>query len=321
MKRVNPAQTEPLAPVNKRHHHFEVMADGLGRYTIDISLPQGYELSNQNYPVVLTTDGNLLFDRVAVELHSGSAALIPLMPEVIIVGVGYPADEGYASFYARRNFDFHGEWDMQDPLGQSLHKIFNGIKQAEGKPDMQMSAGGAPRFSAFLREELLPHLAASYPIDLGARHTLIGDSSGGHYVLRDLYDDQSLFSRYVCISPGFSSARGAIRMLDEAYAARHKDMEVDLFICCGDQEVGKDPLMGLINFGSGVTWVAEQFSVRGYPSANVHWEIMNNEDHGSILSRAISAGLRSVFRLRPGVHPMESHEEMAARLGQEKKRP
>jgi len=65
------------------------------------------------------------------------------------------------------------------------------------------------------------------------------------------------------------------------------------------------PVTALCRFGSGVTWVAEQFAIRQWPSARVHWEIMNNEDHASIAARAIAAGLRSVHRVRPGVHDEE----------------
>ena len=37
----------------------------------------------------------------------------------------------------------------------------------------------------------------------------------------------------------------------------------------------------------------------------IDWEIMNNEDHSSITPRALAAGLRSVHRIRPGVHVEE----------------
>ena len=193
-------------------------------------------------------------------------------------------------------------------------RFFNGMKVAEGKPDLEMHAGGAPRFSEFIREELLPQLAEHYPIDLDARHTIIGDSSGGHYVLRDLYDPKSPFSRHVCISPGFSSATGSIQALEAEYAAAHDDMLEDLFICCGKVEVDENQITALIHFGSGVTWVAEQFALRNYPSAEVHWEIMNLEDHASIAPRGIASGLRSVHKLRPGVHSENIARTMAERM-------
>jgi predicted alpha/beta superfamily hydrolase len=217
-----------------------------------------------------------------------------------------------SGFYARRNHDFHGPWAMTDPLGQQLHGIFNTIKAAEAKPEMQMRAGGYDRFMAFLRDELFPSLAARYPIDLQARHTLVGDSSGGHFALRALYDPKTPFRRYVCISPGFGSAEGAIQKAEAEYAATHDDLDVDLFICCGQVEIDEGPVNGMLRFGSGVTWIAEQFAVRQWPNARIAWEIMNNEDHTSIQLRAVAAGLRAVHRVRPGVHRAELRQAQAA---------
>jgi predicted alpha/beta superfamily hydrolase len=307
-------QPKPFQPTN--HDRFEVEAEGLGRYVIDVGLPPGGAADDEKLPVVLAVDGNLFFEIVQPLVNGSATAMAPLLPRSIVVGVGYPADEGFASFYARRNFDFHGEWDMSDPLGQTFHQIFDGMKAMEGKPELEMHAGGAPRFSGFIRDELLPSLAGHYPIDLEARHTLIGDSSGGHYVLRDVYDAKSPFSRYVCISPGFGSAQEAIKELEASYAAVHDDMEIDLFICTGRVEVDEQPMTALCRFGSGITWVAEQFAIRQYPGANVHWEVMNLEDHGSIAPRAIAAGLRSVNRLRPGVHTAELAARQAELMAQ-----
>lgn len=292
---------------------FELSAEGLGRYTIDVSLPP-VVTPGVRYPVVVVLDGNLFFDAVQVAVHGRMARTSSFMPPAIVVGVGYPADEGFASFYARRNFDFHGPWPMTDPLGQHLHGIFNMLRAAEGKPDLQMHAGGASRFLRFLRDELLPALASRYPVDPGGRHTLVGDSSGGHFVLLALYDPASPFRKYVCVSPGFGSAEGEIQAAEAAYAAGHKDLDADLFICCGKVEVDQDPPYAMLRFGSGVAWVAEQFAIRQWPSARCEWEIMNLEDHTSIGARAVAAGLRSVNRVRPGVHAAEIRQAQAAML-------
>lgn len=304
---------DPRPASSERHDRFDVTADGLGRYTIDVSLPRGYD-AGARYPVVVVLDGNLLFDVVQVSLHGGFANTGGMLPPMIIVGVGYPADEGFASFYGRRNFDFHGPWAMTDPLGQRLHAVFDMLKKAEGKPGLEIRAGGYERFLGFLRDELLPALAARYPIDMQARNTLIGDSSGGHFVLRALYDPRSPFRRYICISPGFGSAEGAIQKAEAEYAAAHDDLDADLFICCGRIEVDQSPDTAMCRFGSGVTWVAEQLAIRQWPSARIDWEMMNDEDHASIQLRAVAAGLRSVHRLRPGVHDAEIRQAQAAML-------
>jgi predicted alpha/beta superfamily hydrolase len=309
-----PLDIAPRPAPADNHDQFEVVADGLGRYTIDVSLPPGADRGDARYPVALVVDGNLLFDVVQVTLHGRFVRMSNSIPPAILVGVGYPADEGLASFYARRNYDFHGPWPMTDPLGRQLQDIFAMLKTAEGKPEMVMGAGGYDRFMAFLCDELLPSLAMHYPIDPNARHTLIGDSSGGHFALRALYDPASPFKRYVCISPSFGAGDGAIPKAEAAYAAGHDDLDVDLFICCGRVEVDREPMMALCRFGSGVTWVAEQFALRRWPSARIEWEIMNHEDHASIPQRAMAAGLRSVYRVRPGVHEAEIGRIQAAAM-------
>ena len=293
----------PFQPAN--HDQFEVTAAGLGRYTIDVSLPAGYATSGQTYPVILVVDGNLLFDVVQTVAHGRFASVAPVLPPSILVGVGYPADEGFASFYARRNSDFHDDWDMTDPLGQALRGIFNALKTADGKPHLTIGTGGYPRFMAFLRDELLPALAGRYPIDLAGRHTLIGDSSGGHFALRALFDPSNPFRRHVVISPGFSAGDDAIQRAAAAYAASHDDLDVDVFVCCGTVEVDAEPVAALCRFGTGVMWTAEWFGVRQWPSARCKWEVMNHEDHTSIAPRAVAAGLRSVHSRRPGVHDQE----------------
>ena len=302
----------PRPAAAQRHDQFEVTAEGLGRYVIDVSLPLGYDASAATYPVILVLDGNLLFDTVQAQVHGRFNIGGGVWPPSIIVGVGYPADEGFSGFYARRNHDFHGPWDMTDELGQTLQQIFTMLKTSEGRPELTMVAGGYDRFMAFLRDELLPALGRHYRIDLAARHTLVGDSSGGHFALRAGYDPASPFRRVVAISPGFRSAAGSIQQAEAAYAATHSDLDIDLFVCCGTVEVDEAKIPALCGFGSGVIWVAEQFAIREWPSARLEWEIMNNENHTSIPARAVAAGLRSVHRIRPGVHDAELAKAMAA---------
>lgn len=291
-----PLEMHPAPRTNANVLQFVVEARDLGRYTIDVSLPAARK-PGEKFPVIVVTDGNMFFDTVQAYLHGG-IGIISYIPPMIIVGVGYPADEGLAAFVARRNFDFYGDWDMTDAVGKILRDSFEGTKAAEGKPELEMKAGGALRFSDFLRNELLPALAEQFPIDVSTKHTLIGVSSGGHYVLRTLYDPDSPFSRYICISPGFGAGAGAIEQLEAQYAAAHDDLEARLYICCGREEVAT---MAFARIASGVIWVAEQFAIRAWKSAQVEWEILNNENHHSIPTRAIASGLRAVFGKRPGV--------------------
>ena len=112
---------------------------------------------------------------------------------------------------------------------------------------------------AFLHDDLLPVLAEHYPIDLKARHTLIGDSSGGYFALRALYDPKSPFSRYLVIAAGGASEH--IERAEAAYAADHTDLAADVFLCVGTAEL--DGTYGAIaGFASNMARAAEQLTLR-----------------------------------------------------------
>lgn len=288
----------------REHERFMVEADGLGRYVIDVSLPANAPADAQ-LPIILTLDGNLLFDLARSIVHGGMSAANMVLPPAIVVGIGYPADEGFVGFYARRNFDFHGPWAMDDPLGKRVQEIFTLIKAGEGRTHLQMRAGGYDRFLAFLANELTPALARKFPVNERARHTLMGMSSGGHFALRALFDKRSPFGRYVVISPSFHAANGAIAKAEADYAAQNNDLDAEVFVCAGAEEVASNADNALCGFGAGVIWCAQQFALRGWASTRLQWEIMNNEDHASIAPRGIATGLRAVHHLRPGIYGAE----------------
>jgi predicted alpha/beta superfamily hydrolase len=297
---------DPKPAPAARHDQFEVAAEVHGRYVIDVSLPAKIE-SGVKLPVVLVVDGNYFFDIVQVAVNgllaevSGGLGL-GFMPPSIVVGVGYPKSEGTLSTVVRRNYDFYDPWDMEDALGRLVRETYGAYAAAEGRPELEVRAGGYEGFMAFLRDDLLPALAEHYPIDLKARHTLIGHSSGGYFALRALYDPTSPFSRYIASSAG-GGAPGAIEQAEAAYAADHTDLAADVFISAGTHEV-HGTHGATTRFASTMARAAEQFTLRQWPSGRLTWELMNNEDHYSIMPRAVCAGLRSVHGTRPAVGPV-----------------
>jgi len=290
-------------PASAGHHdQFEVVVDGHGRYVIDVSLPAKIE-PGVRLPVVLVVDGNYFFDTVRVAVNGLFAEEMGslgrhFMPASIVVGVGYPKSEGTLSTVIRRHYDFYDPWDMEDALGRFVRETYEAFAAAEGRPELKVRAGGYEGFMAFLRDDLLPALAEHYPIDPAARHTLIGHSSGGYFVLRALYDPKSPFSRYIASSAG--GAPGAIDKAEAAYAADHSDLAADVFLCVGTAEL--EGIHGATcRFASTMALAAEQFTLRQWPSGRLTWKTMNNEDHYSIVPRAVAAGLRSVHRTRSAV--------------------
>ncbi len=297
---------DPKPAPSGRHDQFEMVAEGHGRYVIDVSVPAKIE-AGAKLPIVLVVDGHYFFDNVQVAVNGRFAEELAslgrhFMPASIVVGVGYPKSEGTLSTVVRRNYDFYDDWDMEDDVGRFVRDGLRAFAAHEGQPDLEIRAGGYEGFMAFLRDDVLPVLAERYPIDLKARHTLIGDSSGGYFALRALYDPKSPFSRYIIISAA-GGAPGAIERAEAAYAADHTDLAADVFICIGTAEI--DGTYGAITrFASNLARTAEQFTLRQWQSGSLTWETMNNEDHHSILPRALAAGLRSVHGTRPTVGPV-----------------
>ncbi|MBL0116271.1 MAG: hypothetical protein IPP45_13255 [Sphingomonadales bacterium] len=132
----------------------------------------------------------------------------------IIVGVATLLREGFST-YSSNGTELPGH-GTADPLGLQLKGLFTSLQEMrKDRPShaTEILAGGYSAFLSFLRDDLLPDLAAHYPIDLDGNHTLIGDSSGGHFALRALFDPKSPFSKYIAM------VRALARHLEEIEAA------------------------------------------------------------------------------------------------------
>lgn len=89
---------QPKPAQSDNHDRFDVLADGLSRYTIDVSLPVGYESNGRKYPVILVTDGNCFFD-LTQAIVNGAAARMVLgsRPRLSWASVTQPMRVGRAS--------------------------------------------------------------------------------------------------------------------------------------------------------------------------------------------------------------------------------
>lgn len=149
-------------------------------YRLFFSLPASYEESDQRYPVLYVLDGNGLYALVK-QITELVPAPIREIPELIIVGVGYPLPT-YAHTAKIRGRDltfepFTPQPDDHYPWGET---------------------GGAMTFLKTLTEEILPFIEGKYrtnPADRG----LIGWSLSGGFAHRAIFLHPGLFSRVVMI--------------------------------------------------------------------------------------------------------------------------
>ncbi len=138
-------------------------------YRISVALPLSYYTDpSRNYPVLYVLDPHLSFGTVTDVVRV--AAIGGELPELIVVGIGYPED--IIRTRALRERDYSRE---------------------------------AESFLRFIRDELVPLIDADYRTDPSDRG-IIGHSYGGDFVLYALFHAPELFSRYIAGSPNFNSA-------------------------------------------------------------------------------------------------------------------
>lgn len=148
-------------------------------FSINIHLPNDYYSKDTNYPVVFILDANLYGDiyNVITDQYSD----VGLLPKAILVGVGY---KDFPAMDSLRNRDY---------------------TYPVAIPEYEMTtSGGADKFLAFFKDQLVNYVDSNYRTDKGNR-ILMGHSLGGYFALYSLSQHlaagHNLFSGYIAASP------------------------------------------------------------------------------------------------------------------------
>ena len=205
----------------------------------------------------LVTDVSRLLPLEGVPVFLGRQRV----PELIIVGIGYPG--GVAEMSNKRGRD------MNPPEG------------SKG----EINPRGAADFYSFLSDDLIPWVESNYraaPTD----RTLLGASRGGVFVLSTLFLHPETFRRYVAISPVIEPP---IAEYLERYSARENRPQARLFLSAGssgDLEKG---------IAEGVKLLTSRLDELG--PGNLDWSAQNfdGDTHVSVVPRALVSALANVF--------------------------
>jgi hypothetical protein len=179
--------------------------------------------------------------------------------------------------------------------GRDLMPTFEGDKFAAGPSD---------RFLSFLADELIPKLAAEYPI--GKYRILAGHSNAGMFSLYAFIRRPELFQANIALSPSFGLDDHFVAQLAGALA---KPVPAPRFVFIGaggDEEA--DISVGAMRFAK---------SFEGAPSADIefHYESFPGETHGSVGYRAFYRALEVL-----GQADAASHEGPARYLSEAQRR-
>jgi len=158
------------------HAHASILATRLHalssrlvnqEYQSSVALPASDPAQpNARYPTVYLLDANWYFGLVTDITRI--MARCETFPETLVVGIGYPLDEplddAFKQIWANRSRDLTPTVDHEEE------------REEQEYVQRPITAGGAPHFLQFIREELIPFIDNEYRTD-GQQRTLVGHSS------------------------------------------------------------------------------------------------------------------------------------------------
>lgn len=264
--------TLPLAAAISPHAHADPWLDrlfGLGRpdtftlasetlerdFHIYVRLPQGYQDSEESWPVIYLLDGGILFPML-VPYHF-MLTIDDVAPEAVIVGISY-GGLGYSNGNMRST-DYTVAADEVDHYG------------------------GAPAFQSFLAAELLPLVDGRYRTD-PERRVIVGQSLGGQFVLYSALTKPSLFWGHISINPALHRNLAFFR----DYPSRPEAEVTRLFVGAGtlDDQRFRQPAL---------EWIEEWTGREEKNQLDLEVASLAGEHHASAAPAAYKAGLRWLF--------------------------
>ncbi|MEP7109527.1 MAG: alpha/beta hydrolase-fold protein [Ferruginibacter sp.] len=226
-------------------------------YQLYINLPANYlRDTGKVYPVVYLLDGQ--YDFPFLTGVYGGQYYDGFLPEFITVGITWGGKDPNAGFLRGRDFTPTHIAEMPQ-------------------------SGGGPKFLEFIKKELIPFISYRYRVT--DDRTLIGSSLGGLFTLYTLFNDPSLFHRYVLTSPSLSWDKSMLRESEKKYEENGSSTPVRLFMGIGALEPN------LTEFQQFVERLKEK-KVKGL---EFHTLIMENTGHSGSKPEGFARGLQSVF--------------------------
>jgi uncharacterized protein len=267
---------------------YHVAAPSIGD-TLEISVVEpfpGAALLGRKFPTLYVLDPSATLDIVAgtkrlFDIFSGGA-----LPLTYIVGIGY-ADPDIGG---RRFRDFT---PTEAPFPDGI------------APALPFGLGGASRYLAFIRNEIIPHLESILPLAPEER-ALLGYSLSGLFAAHALFESPDTFDRYLIISPSLWWDRASIFKTEEAWAQANTDLRAKVFLVAGDAEERPggdwrnnlpDEVVLPLKPVSYLRELGERLAGRNYPGLRVKTAFIPGGRHITVFPAAAGLGLVELFAL------------------------
>jgi predicted alpha/beta superfamily hydrolase len=206
-----------------------------------------------------------------------------LLPDLLVVGIGYPTAATIADTITIR---------VRDLTPTSGHDL--------------PGSGGAPAFLQFIRGELTPWLGRRFA-DALHRRIYFGHSLGGLFGVHALFAEPAAFDAFIISSPSLWWDHYVAGTQEEQWAVTHDDLAVQTYFGIGAQETDEGRRIEATNLPDGhpfkppATYLdmvddLERFTSvlreRGYPHLALTAEVFPDEFHATVPPVVLSRGLR-----------------------------
>lgn len=190
-------------------------------FLIGVGLPASYGTGEQSYTLAYVLDANIAFGMTVEIARLFQLDLIrPGVPELVLVGIGYPDPYRMGTLRAR---DLTPAGSLSDEFDDLLRSapVFDGL-------------GGAAEFLRFIEDELHPRIVEDYRVKTEGVG-ILGDSFGGLFTAYAFQQRSPIFDRYWMGSPGLLPGT---ETLEGILAAIETGFERDtrVFISLGELE-------------------------------------------------------------------------------------
>ena len=253
-------------------------------HAVTIALPASYAVQpERSYPVLWVLDDPLM-TRMAVAtvdlLVAGNK-----IPEVIVIGVGSPSEEGLAGV-SRRIVEFSppgSGFAAPGLAGEEFRKV-------APLPDYPHRADD---FLTFLVDDLRPALGKR--LRFSGEHVLYGHSLAGMFGGYTLFTRPEAFDKMILGSPAMANVDDAVFKAEEDFARDHTRLPVSLYVGAG----GGEPDEWFLSVGSimsGTARFVETLQLRDYADLHLESEFYTSEDHYTVAPRVLLDGLVYLYR-------------------------
>ena len=262
----------PLVTIPDTEIHLISSSTVNQEYRIFVALPHTYTSINKAYPTLYILDANGFFGTVTETARS--LGMLHEIPELIIIGIGYPVNS-VTETMGFRTRDYTptrvDEWYKEVSLPNA--------------PDY-CGSGGASHFLRFIRSELMPFINTTYRT-IPKDDAIFGFSFGGLFALSVLFDQLETFQRYIIGSPTVWWDESVILNRENDFALNNSQLSAKVFLSVGSSESER--------MVTSIHKLAQSLQDRRYTNMELTTHIFEDETHLSVAPATISRGLRAVF--------------------------